>query len=102
MAYTRPLNRTSHAMVISVRASASTGSHHSVAPMAIRFGIASGAVTGRYDTICAAALSGRPTAANDAKYAATISAISGPATLCASSSREASDPSAPYTMAYRL
>ena len=44
-----------------------TGSHHAVAPMAMRLGIASGAVAGKKETHLAHVLSGLPIAANEMK-----------------------------------
>ena len=41
--------------------------HQLAAPIAIRSGIASGAVTGKYDTAHAQTVSGLPIAANDTK-----------------------------------
>jgi len=52
-------------MASAVVAAATNGSHQAVAPMAKRFGTASGAVGGRYDASTAQAVSGFPTAAND-------------------------------------
>ena len=46
---------------------ATTGSHQAVAPMAMRLGIANGAVTGKNDTARAQTASGLPMAANETK-----------------------------------
>ncbi len=64
---TRPPNCTSVAIAASVRMTATTGSHHAVAPMAMRLGIASIAVAGKNDTTFAQTVDGLPIAAKQTK-----------------------------------
>ena len=54
-------------MAARVSAAAITGSHQAVAPMAMRPGMALGAVSGKYDSAQAAALLGCPIVMNEAK-----------------------------------
>lgn len=54
-------------MAATVSIAASNGSHHVAAPMAMRDGMAIGAVAGNHDTSRAQVVSGLPMAANDTK-----------------------------------
>src|SRR5678815_5290939 len=95
----RPPSTTSPAIAASVNAAAMAGSHHEAAPMAIRAGMAMGAAMGSHEMARAQAVSGLPMAAKDTKYTRTSRTLMGPATLCASSGRDASDPRAPNKVA---
>jgi hypothetical protein len=67
--------------------------------MAIRLGMASGAVSGNQDTNRAQVVSALPIAANETTKARTRTMVTGPVTLEASSVRDASEPSVPNTVA---
>ena len=54
-------------MAARVTTAATTGSHQAAAPMAMRPGMAMGAVSGKYEIARAAALSGCPIVTNEAK-----------------------------------
>jgi hypothetical protein len=69
--------------------------------MAMRLGMARGAVRGNQDTRRAHVVSTPPMAANETTKARTRTMVTGPVTLEASSVLDASEPSMPYTVAYR-
>ena len=67
--------------------------------MAMRLGMASGAVIGNHATSCAQVVSALPIAAKDTMNPRTRMIETGPVTLDASSVRDASDPRVPNTVA---
>ena len=86
-------------MVASARSAATTGSHQVAAPIAMRMGIARGAVIGNHETSCAQRVSALPIAAKDTRKPTTRMTDTGPVRVEASSVRDASDPSVPNTVA---
>lgn len=90
---------TSPAIVATVSATATSGSHQVASPMEMRVGMASGAVTGNQATSRAQVVPALPIAANETMNPSTRRIVTGPVTLDASSVRDARDPSVPKTVA---
>ena len=67
--------------------------------MAMRLGMASGAVSGNHATSRAQVVSALPIVAKDTRNPSTRMMVTGPVTLDASSVRDASDPRVPNTVA---